>query len=400
MNEVANVEKETITQSTSLAVDLQKAEIDQLVTTAKAYPRSFKGVQTAILNMATLDEESAEECIYALPRGGKPIKGPSVRFAEILQQSFGNCHAAARVVHVDRIEMFVEAEGVFIDHETNSKSTARVRRRISNKQGKLFADDMIIMTGNAACAIAKRNAVLAGVPKPLWRNAFKKVERTIAGDVKTLSVNRTEAMKALALYGVGPEQVFTALGVPALEDITVDHLVVLRGCYSAIKNGEATVEEIFNPQSQLPTTSEMADRYSKKPAKQKETSEESEIPPEATTEASEQAKKADKSNDTKTEPEAPAPLAVNELSDDAKAKLLEFAYKLFGTLHGLEHGQEIDEIRENGKTIKAEVSDHIEAGQMATVATEIWDAFSLVCKGNADREAQIARFDEALGDSQ
>jgi hypothetical protein len=40
-----------------------------------------------------------------------------------------------------------------------------VRRRIFDSRGRLFNDDMITVTGNAACAIAKRNAILSGVPK-------------------------------------------------------------------------------------------------------------------------------------------------------------------------------------------------------------------------------------------
>lgn len=232
-------------QGSSVAVQLQKAEIDQLITTARAFPRSMKRVQTAIMTMATLDEESAEECMYALPRGGKPIKGPSIRFAEILKQSFGNCRAGARVVDVDRVEMFVEAEGVFHDLETNASTTARVRRRISDKNGRIFKDDMIIVTGNAACSIAMRNAILAGVPKPLWRKAYDSVQATITGDITTLSENREKALKALAAFGVKPEQIFASLGREGLEDINVEDIATLRGMYSALKNGEATVEEMF-----------------------------------------------------------------------------------------------------------------------------------------------------------
>lgn len=232
-------------QGSSVAVQLQKAEIDQLISTARAFPRSMKRVQTAIMTMATLDEESAEECMYALPRGGKPIKGPSIRFAEILKQSFGNCRAGARVVDVDRVEMFVEAEGVFHDLETNASTTARVRRRISDKNGRIFKDDMIIVTGNAACSIAMRNAILAGVPKPLWRKAYDSVQATITGDITTLSENREKALKALAAFGVKPEQIFASLGREGLEDINVEDIATLRGMYSALKNGEATVEEMF-----------------------------------------------------------------------------------------------------------------------------------------------------------
>ena len=247
MNDIITQDGEVIETEvpSNMAVALQKAEIDQAVSTARTYPRSLKRVQASILSMATLDRESAEECMYALPRGGKPIKGPSIRFAEVLKQSFGNCRSAARVVHVDRTEGYVEAEGVFHDLETNAASTARVRRRITDKRGKVFSDDMIIVTGNAACSIAMRNAILAGVPKPLWRNAFEQVQAAIVGDVTTLSESRTKAVSAFARYGVTPDQLLEAIGRQSIDDVDVDDLVTMRGMVSAIKNGEATVEEMF-----------------------------------------------------------------------------------------------------------------------------------------------------------
>ena len=230
----------------SLAVGLSRAEIDTQIATARRYPRQISRVAQSILSLATLDEETAEESMYALPRGGKPIQGPSIRFAEIVKTSYGNCRAAARVVHVDRMEKVVIAEGVFHDLETNTATRAEVRRRICDKYGKLYKDDMIIVTGNAACSIALRNAILGGVPKALWRKAYDAVQHTIAGDVKTLAETRDKAIKALANFGVTPEQIFAALGVAGVEDITIQHVPTLRGMFATLKNGEATVEEMFN----------------------------------------------------------------------------------------------------------------------------------------------------------
>lgn len=232
----------------SLAVALARAEIDQQITTARAMPRSIKRAVDNILTLSTLDEESAEECIYALPRGGKPIKGPSIRLAEITASQWGNCRVGARVVHVDRFEKFVEAEGVFHDLETNTATTARVRRRISDKNGRIYNDDMIVVTGNAACAIAKRNAILGGIPKAVWRRAYHAVESVVAGDVRTLAVRRDAALKAFAKFGVKPEQLFTALDVVGMDDIGIEHITTLMGMHSALKSGEATVEEMFPKQ--------------------------------------------------------------------------------------------------------------------------------------------------------
>lgn len=229
----------------SLAVSLARAEVDQQITTARAYPRSIARAVSNITTLATLDEKSAEECIYALPRGGKPIKGPSVRLAEIISSQWGNCRVGARVVHVDRVEKFVEAEGVFHDLETNTATTARVRRRISDKSGRLFQDDMIVVTGNAACAIAKRNAILGAVPKAVWRKAYEAVESVIMGDVKTLAERRGRAIAAFGAFGVTPEQIFAALGIGGEDDVGLEHLGTLTAMRAALKNGEATVEEMF-----------------------------------------------------------------------------------------------------------------------------------------------------------
>jgi hypothetical protein len=229
----------------NLAVALARAEIDQQIVTARAMPRQITRAVQNITTLATLDEQTAEECIYALTRGGKAIKGPSIRLAEIIMSQWGNCRVGTRIVHVDLFEKYIEAEGVFHDLETNTATTARVRRRISDKKGRVFSEDMIIVTGNAASAIAKRNAILSGVPKGVWRKAYAMVEQVIAGDVKTLGERRDKALKAFAAFGVSPEQIFTALEVAGVDDIGIEQLSTLIGMHSAIKNNEATVEEMF-----------------------------------------------------------------------------------------------------------------------------------------------------------
>lgn len=229
----------------SMAVALSRAEIDQQISTARAYPRSIERAVKNILTLATLDEETAESCIYALPRGGKPIKGPSARFAEIVASQWGNCRIGGRTVHVDKTEKFVEAEGIFHDLETNMARRALVRRRISDKHGRVLSEDMIIVTGNAAASIASRNAILAGVPRAVWRKAYERCEQVIAGTVETLAVTVEKTMKAFAAFGVSPERVCAAIDIGGLADIKVDHIPLLRGMYATLKNGEATVEEMF-----------------------------------------------------------------------------------------------------------------------------------------------------------
>lgn len=243
--DIIDISPQNSMTSGSMVRELATAEIDQQISTAHAYPRSITRVNRNIISLVTLDQDFAKECTFALPRGNKPITGPSIRMAEVVFSQWGNCRGGARVVHVDRKEMFIEAEGVFHDLETNAATTKRVRRRISDKNGKLLSDDMIIVTGNAACSIAFRNAVLAGVPKMVWGPAYDNALRMIKGDVKTLPERRTAAMTAMAAFGLKPEQVFALLGVNGMDDIGLDQIVIIGGMHNAMKNEEVTVEELL-----------------------------------------------------------------------------------------------------------------------------------------------------------
>lgn len=231
--------------SAPLAVRLAKVELDQAISTAKAYPRSLQRVRDNVSALVMLDEETAKECVYALPRGGKPIKGPSVRFAEIVASQYGNCKVGSRVVDVNKFEKYVEAEGVFIDLESGMQRTARIRRKISDKNGRVYNDDMIVVTGNAACAIAMREAILKGVPKALWRRAYDEAEGVIAGDIKTLAERREGAIRAFAAWGITPDQIFASLEIVGQDEIGLDQIATLTAMFKAIKAGEQQVEDYF-----------------------------------------------------------------------------------------------------------------------------------------------------------
>lgn len=236
VRELATVESAT----TSL---LANSEINQQIATAHKYPRSIRKFLDEARQLVTLTADVAGECIYALPRDGKTIEGPSARFAEILAHSWGNARAGARVVddHGD----FVTAQGVFHDLEKNVAITYEVKRRIVDKHGRRFKPDMIGVTSNAACSIALRNAVLKGVPKAFWSPLYEDARKVVMGDAKTLVNRRADALAFLQKFGATEAMVLLLLGVPGVEDITLEHLVTLRGVATAIKDGDTTVEQAF-----------------------------------------------------------------------------------------------------------------------------------------------------------
>ena len=63
---------------------IERANVDTQVATAKQYPRDIKRAINNSIAMATMDVQTAQSMGYALPRGGKPITGPSVHLAKLV----------------------------------------------------------------------------------------------------------------------------------------------------------------------------------------------------------------------------------------------------------------------------------------------------------------------------
>lgn len=226
---------------------LNSSEINQQISTAHKYPRNITRFRDEVFSLATLNESVAESCVYALPRkqDGKRITiyGPSVRFAEILAHSWRNCRLGARPV--DMTGDYVTAQGVYHDLETNVYIAFETKRRITDKNGNRYGADMITMTANAAAAIALRNAILRGIPKAIWEDAYEEARKVIMGNAKTLATRRSEALKFVAKYGLDEAQVCELLGVPGSGDIDLEELATLRGICTSLKEGVTTVEVLL-----------------------------------------------------------------------------------------------------------------------------------------------------------
>ena len=250
MNAQVEPEKGVVEVLTPTTVQLlQSAEIDQQIATAKKYPRSVQKFYNEARTLATMSPQIAESLTYVLKRkdsdggGQKKITGPSARFAEIIASQWGNCRYGARVVAEDGD--FVTAQGVFHDLEHNSQVTFEVKRRIVDKNGRRYSVDMVGVTANAACSIALRNAVFKGVPKAIWESIHAEAQQVARGDVATLKARRTDMLAKFAALGVKPEEIFAVLEVKGIADVGLDEMLELGGMYTAITDGDTTVEQVF-----------------------------------------------------------------------------------------------------------------------------------------------------------
>ena len=233
---------------TSLSLIL-KAEIDMQISTAKAFPRSIKTFLERAESIATVSEDVAQSCNYSLPRGGKSLEGPTVRLAEIVCSTYGNIRSGARVIANDG--KTITAQGVCHDLETNNSVTVEVKRRITDKHGRTFNEDMQTVTGNAACAIAYRNAVFKVIPSALVSEVYNKTKLVARGSAETLPIRRDKAISYLKTLGVTEKQILSVLELKKIDDIDLDKLSILRGMVSLIQNQESTAKELFNPDNEI-----------------------------------------------------------------------------------------------------------------------------------------------------
>lgn len=220
-----------------------RSEIDSQIATAKKYPRSIKRFLDSALQMATLNEGVAASCIYGLPRGGKIIEGASSRFAEIILNAWGNAKVAARVVN--QTNKFVEVQGICHDLESNTAISVMVTQRITDKYGKTYNDDMIIVATNAAISKAIRNATLKVVPQAYWHPVYEEARKVTLGDSKTLASRRAACVEIFQKFGVTVDMILKKFDLNGLDDLTLEHLTALRAVTLSIKDGDTTVEEVF-----------------------------------------------------------------------------------------------------------------------------------------------------------
>lgn len=228
---------------------VERANVDSQVATAKQYPRDLMRSINNSIAMATMDYNTAQSCGYALPRGGKPITGPSVHLAKLIVSNYGNLRAEAKVVQIT--DKQVISRGTCWDLENNVATAFEVRRSIVGKNGKRFSDDMITVTGNAANSIAYRNAVFSVIPKAITDKVYQAAQRFITGDLSDEEKIISRRKKCIDFfkdeYGITEEEVVMLCGKQTVNQIKAEQIALLLGITQSLKDGDTTVEELMKP---------------------------------------------------------------------------------------------------------------------------------------------------------
>lgn len=242
----------TILQNDSIEA-MSRAEVDIQISTAKKYPREYSEVLKKIEFLATLDTETAEDCFYALKRGkgddAKVIEGLSVRFAEIMANTWGNLRIQTRIIGNDG--KTITSQGICHDLESNVAVSVEVKRRITDRFNKTFSEDMQVVTGNAASAIAYRNAVLKVIPKAMTKKIVDNVKQVALGKALDVETARNNAIEYFKKLGVTEKELFEYLEIKTVADIDKEKLFILKGLKNALKEGDTSIDETFRKKNHV-----------------------------------------------------------------------------------------------------------------------------------------------------
>lgn len=242
MNEIIELKQADMLQA------INRAEVDIQIATAKQYPRDINASLNKIATYAMMDRETAEDCFYVLRRKGADgnvnvIEGLSVRMAEIIAGAWGNLRVQTRIIGNDG--RMITAQAICHDLETNFAVSKEVKRRITDKNGRTYSEDMQVVTGNAAASIAFRNAVLAVIPKAITKRVINDVKQVALGQSIDVETARQNCIANYAKRGVSEKMLCDYLGINTIAEIDKERLFELKATLTAINEGTTTVRETF-----------------------------------------------------------------------------------------------------------------------------------------------------------
>jgi histone H3/H4 len=249
-NEILNIgfDQQEATSNSSLeavAESRATAEVQAAYVIAKKFPRnqfqSYSDIMSACKRVSL-----AEQAEYIYPRGGKTVRGASIRLAEAICQTWGNIDAGVREISQENGVSVAEAYA--IDLQTNTRITKifHVKHDRHTKQGtKRLTDprDIYELVANQG-ARRLRSCILALIPGDVVEAAVNQCRETLKKSDVPLADRIKKVTLAFNELGVKVEHIEKKLGHP-IANATIDEVIELNSIGRTIKEGIAKREDFF-----------------------------------------------------------------------------------------------------------------------------------------------------------
>lgn len=237
------------------AVARAEAEIKAMVVMAKKFPRDEMKAYERIIKSCQRPGFAAG-AMYAFPRGGGTIKGPSVKLARNLLRCWGNSKASIQVLSDDGEQVHVR--GTCWDVETNTifENEGKLKKLVQRKNKATGITEWTtpderdlreLVSKNGAILV--RNSILQAIPHDILEDAIREVESTLrkvaTGELKQDRESTLRNMvMAFSQIGVTKDMLEKHLG-HGLDAVNAEELTTLRGIYASISEGNTRREEHF-----------------------------------------------------------------------------------------------------------------------------------------------------------
>lgn len=248
-------QKSSVLSESSQARETQEVQAAMII--AKRFPRDMIQAEGRILQSCKRTR-LAEASMYAYPKGGAKVEGPTIRLAEVLAQCWGNMDFGIKELEQRHGESTVLAYAW--DLETNERRTitwtVRHERKVNQRDGSgktigsridVLDDPREIyeMVANQG-ARRLRACILAIIPGDIQDAAIEQCRKTLAGDSQEPLIDKIRKMvAAFAEIGVTQSMIEQRLG-HKIEATNLAEIVTFRSIYQSISDGMSDRKDWFD----------------------------------------------------------------------------------------------------------------------------------------------------------
>jgi hypothetical protein len=221
-------------------------EVQAAMIVAKRFPRDYIAAHRRIMESCKRTR-LAEQAMYAYPRGGETVTGPSIRLAEELARQWGNLDFG--IIELEQRHGESTVMAYCWDLETNTRQTKvfqvaherHTRKGVTNLTDPRDIYELVANQG----ARRLRACILGIIPGDIVEEATEECEKTLTGKNDKPLMDRLKSMvAAYVALGVTQEMIEARLR-HKLAATTEIEMVQLRKMYKSISDGMAKVDDFF-----------------------------------------------------------------------------------------------------------------------------------------------------------
>lgn len=253
MDYLAQKENSNLTKFSSVSSEIEKAraiqEVQGAILMARQFPRDEELAKQKILRSCK-NLKFAESAIYAYPRGGSMIMGPSIRAAETMAKYWGNLLHGSKTLAQNQNENTSDIMTYCWDLENNVRAekvfkSAHIRE--TKNGNKVLTSNRDIYEKEANDSSRRiRACILSIIPQEIVEELLDACEETLVGKSdKTLQERIDEMVKKFEEIGITKEMIVKRMGVQ-LDKLVAKNVVSLGYVYNSIKENFAPASQFFD----------------------------------------------------------------------------------------------------------------------------------------------------------